>query len=627
MRREVTLGNLFSGSGAWELAAKICGIRPVFEAEIEPFPVALEEKRFPECIQLGDVSKINGADIPPVDILTNSSPCFAAGMMVRTKDGMRTIEEIKVGDYVLTHTGEFHKVLNSGCTGTKETVKLKAMGICDIIATPNHPFYVRHMKRRFPTFYIDGKRKRGNERVFDKPEWKTLGELTKDDYIGIPINNYKRKSGLTEEELWLVGRYIADGYRRHDQPTVCFCIGESKLQDFKSRLNHYSGYESRGRTAVKYCVTNERLYNLCGLCGDGAINKKFPGDFACWDVDELKIVIDGYMSGDGYMRRDGYRATTISQKLAYDIIYASVKVNRLPCSLHHCKRPHTHEIEGRIVNQHDTYEVFCNMVRHKQDKAFCEDGYVWLPIRKITQNGFCDVYNMTVDVDNSYTVNNVAVHNCQGLSVAGKRAGLDDERSKLFTEAIRITKEMRDADKLRMRGTDEHIRPYIWCWENVPGALSSNSGRDFQFVLREICRIVDPTADVPLPEKGKWPYWGIVDGDTWQVAWSCADASLMGVPQRRKRVFLVADFRGRGAAEILFKPGRITWDFAEIRNAWENTSLSFEDRIDRASRIVSGRIREDGTGLDEKCGSEEGGPGNGTGRGCVCVSGEAERDR
>lgn len=73
--REITMGNLFSGSGAWELAAKICGIKVVFEAEIEPFPIALEAKRFPEAIQLGDVSKINGAEIPSVDILSNSSPC------------------------------------------------------------------------------------------------------------------------------------------------------------------------------------------------------------------------------------------------------------------------------------------------------------------------------------------------------------------------------------------------------------------------------------------------------------------------------------------------------------------------------------------------------------------------
>jgi len=84
-----TMGNLFSGSGAWELAAKMCGIDVLFEAEVEPFPVALEAKRFPEAIQLGDVSKINGAEIPPVDILTNSSPCQGlsiAGMRGGLKD-------------------------------------------------------------------------------------------------------------------------------------------------------------------------------------------------------------------------------------------------------------------------------------------------------------------------------------------------------------------------------------------------------------------------------------------------------------------------------------------------------------------------------------------------------------
>ena len=79
---DITMGNFFSGSGTWELAAKICGIQVVFESEIEKFPVELEAKRFPEAIQLGDISKVNGKEIPPVDILTNSSPCFTGDSLV-----------------------------------------------------------------------------------------------------------------------------------------------------------------------------------------------------------------------------------------------------------------------------------------------------------------------------------------------------------------------------------------------------------------------------------------------------------------------------------------------------------------------------------------------------------------
>ena len=140
---------------------------------------------------------------------------------------------------------------------------------------------------------------------------------------------------------------------------------------------------------------------------------------------------------------------------------------------------------------------------------------------------------------------------CQDLSVAGKRAGLEGERSGLFMEQIRIIKEMRRADEQRGR-TDEFIRPRYMVWENVPGALSSNKGEDFRCVLEETVRIVQEDADIPGPPKGGWSYSGCIVGDGWSVAWRIHDAQFWGVPQRRKRIALVADFGGRSASEILF---------------------------------------------------------------------------
>lgn len=140
---------------------------------------------------------------------------------------------------------------------------------------------------------------------------------------------------------------------------------------------------------------------------------------------------------------------------------------------------------------------------------------------------------------------------CQDLSVAGKRAGLEGERSGLFMEQIRIIKEMRHADEQRGR-TDEFIRPRYMVWENVPGALSSNKGEDFRCVLEETARIIQEDADIPGPPKGGWPYAGCIVGDGWSIAWRIHDAQFWGVPQRRKRIALVADFGGRSASEILF---------------------------------------------------------------------------
>ena len=146
---------------------------------------------------------------------------------------------------------------------------------------------------------------------------------------------------------------------------------------------------------------------------------------------------------------------------------------------------------------------------------------------------------------------------CQDLSVAGARAGLSGERSGLFMEQIRIVKEMRNADELRGR-TALDIRPRFMVWENVPGAFSSGTpkGEDFRIVLEEIVRIKSDTVSVPRPDSGRWESAGrIVLGTDFSLAWRVIDTQYWpGTPQRRRRIFLVADFAGRSAPQILFDP-------------------------------------------------------------------------
>lgn len=160
---------------------------------------------------------------------------------------------------------------------------------------------------------------------------------------------------------------------------------------------------------------------------------------------------------------------------------------------------------------------------------------------------------------------------CQDMSIAGQRAGLDGDRSGLFRQQIRIVKEMRSSDIKRGR-TGKNIRPRFMVWENVPGAFSSNRGGDFRAVLQEIAGIADETATVPLPPKNKWAEAGCIMGDTFSVAWRTLDAQYWGVPQRRKRIFLVADFGGNAAPKILFERQGLRWDFKESREAWQGTA-------------------------------------------------------
>lgn len=179
---------------------------------------------------------------------------------------------------------------------------------------------------------------------------------------------------------------------------------------------------------------------------------------------------------------------------------------------------------------------------------------------------------------------------CQDLSIAGKRAGLAGARSGLYMEQIRIIKEMRERDMASGR-TGEFVRPRYMVWENVPGAFSSNGGKDFAAVLEEAIRIAEPEApDIEVPEKG-WNTWGGYHdemGGRWSVAWRVLDAQHWGVPQRRRRIALVADFGGDTAWEILFERQSMSGYPAESGAAGESLAASAESGAAYAVRIRGG---------------------------------------
>lgn len=176
---------------------------------------------------------------------------------------------------------------------------------------------------------------------------------------------------------------------------------------------------------------------------------------------------------------------------------------------------------------------------------------------------------------------------CQDLSIAGKRAGMAGERSGLFSEAVRIIREMRYATF--------GAYPKYAVWENVPGAFSSNKGEDFHAVLQSLCRVIDPDAVIPRPTDArggiKWPRAGAILADHYSLAWRTMDAQHWGVPQRRLRISLVLDLTGGCAGEILFEPESLRGHFAPGITPGQATAGTVENGAGTADRAFTLKIR------------------------------------
>lgn len=198
---------------------------------------------------------------------------------------------------------------------------------------------------------------------------------------------------------------------------------------------------------------------------------------------------------------------------------------------------------------------------------------------------------------------------CQDLSIAGKRAGLKHEdngdeettRSGLFMEAIRIIKEMREATN------GKHPRYAVW--ENVPGAFSSNKGEDFRVVLEEFVKVVEPSAEMPPMEDRKWPYADVIVGDGWSIAYRTLDAQYWGVPQRRRRIYLVADFSGERAPKILFERDGLRGYPSESGKTREDAAGTSEDRPGTADCEGTSYTLKIRSGVERDCYGKKAGKG------------------
>lgn len=509
-----------SGVEAASLAWMPLGWEPVWFSEIEPFPCEVLAQRFPGVPNLGDMTKIEGEKYRgTVDLLVGGTPCFVAGTMVLTPRGYKPIESLKIGDSVVTHTGD---VRNITAIGSKEaqTGEVKILGRPSIRRTGNHPFYSIEVKR-------DNKRNSstyGQKVEYGEYEFKAV-EDSVGRYAGrvaakridchIP-NVYKATPG---EIMELAGWYLGDGYIRRwagksKKAVVIAAVCKRKIDQFSKTFNGAIQYSVA--KDGKITITNTVLADwLIENFGEKSQSKKLP--YWIYTSELNNRFIAGYEKTDGSRRANGnVRISTTSAAFAYGMadLYGNASVD-------FCKRETTHIIEGRSVSQRDTYTIYKAKGKTARTKMLC--GRYASIIRGWNNDGAIrTVYNITVDGEHSYIANGIAVHNCQGFSLAGKKGGIKDPRSGLCIAYCRLLKT---------------VRPRWFVWENVPGVFSTNGGEDFKAFLRKIDEIGYSCA------------WRVLDAQYVRV-----DGFPRAVPQRRRRVFVVGYLGDwRYPASVLFE--------------------------------------------------------------------------
>lgn len=533
MEEKLKVVHLFSGIGAPERALDRLKIpyEIVGYSEIDKYAIQAYKALNGDVPSLGSVKDIER--LPKANLVVYGSPCLTGDTLVLTKDGYKDLINVNIGDFVVGHDGSFHKVINFLEQGVKPTYRIKAMGMDSIRCTDNHKFYVRKMYRKFPT-YENGKR--GRERHFKEPEWVECKNLDKSYYLGMPVNNlselpvwvgavYNRSAisrtlDMSNPTLWyLCGRYLGDGWLKHRKDrggnlsSVVICCGKHKIEKFEQMLSGYLHYTKvEDRTAFKYIFSNKELATFLSSFGQGAANKKIPGFVLDLHIDLLQHFVNGYLDSDGCYTESVFKATSTSRELIYGMSQCIAKVYRRPFSLYHFKRKPTHIIEGRVVNQRDSFCFTFHTESRIQDKAFYEDGYVWYPIQNIEPTGLNEpVYDITVEDCHSFVANNCITHNCQDFSVAGNQKGLIDSegnqtRSGLLFEVERLIETAKAHDEL----------PEYLLMENVKNLVSKKFKPDFDRWLNK------------LEELGYKNYWKVLNAKDYLIA------------QNRERVFVVS---------------------------------------------------------------------------------------
>jgi DNA (cytosine-5)-methyltransferase 1 len=538
--------SLFSGMGGDSLGLQNAGFDVIAFNEFDKAAINTHKLNFPNSTIISDPSQKKIKDqtniqvIPDaifeaykgqVDLIFAGHPCFIPGTKVLTNQGYKNIEDVVLTDLLMSHTGKFQTINNLQSkiyNGDLFHLNIKYHPQ-NIICTQEHPFYIREKTRKWNSS------SNKYDFSFQQPQWASAKDLTMNHYFGMkinqnnitpelsfdkPINKYRNDTVsivLNKPEQWfLMGYFVGDGWIQDTKKadgrlrhTIRFAINNKDERDIVDSISQVlpitDKLQKNAGKCKKFGCSDFTWYNILKQFGKYAHGKLIPEWVQDAPIEFIEQFVEGYKRADGCIKKSGATSfTTVSYDLAFGLQRLYLKLG-LIFSIQKTIRPKTCIIQGRTVNQRDTYTV-CGYSREtlRKQPAFIENDYVWYPPFKIqkqqTQNQM--VYNFEVANDNSYIVENIIVHNCQGFSQGGKKLP-DDPRNTLFREFAR---------------TARLIQPKFIIGENVDGLLSRKTATGENYI------------DVIVQEFQNLGY---------NVSFQVCHTVQFGIPQLRKRLVYV----------------------------------------------------------------------------------------